>query len=87
MTLAVKPWSFGLFSLGRRKGEARTGEPKIMRSYSAASWPRSAASSWLLEPGLKAGRLERRGIAQDSRLPRILAMIWATTGWAASGRR
>jgi hypothetical protein len=36
VTLAVKPWSFGLLSLGQRHGKARNGEPKIMRSYSAA---------------------------------------------------
>jgi hypothetical protein len=37
--------------------------------------------------GVFVDRLESRGMGQDSRLPRILAMIWATSGWAASGRR
>jgi hypothetical protein len=44
MTLAVKPWSLTALSFlvfrpllaGRRNGKARNGEPKIMRSYSAA---------------------------------------------------
>ena len=40
MTLAVKPWSFGLLSLGRRNGKARNREPKIMRSFSAGGVPR-----------------------------------------------
>ena len=61
MTLAVKPWSFGLFSLGRRNGKARNGEPKIMRSYSAAVLAALGGVSWLLEPGLKAAGLNAAG--------------------------
>jgi hypothetical protein len=57
-----------------------------MRSYSAAVLAALGGAFVVTKRGL-GDRLERRGIGQDSRLPRILAMIWAMSGWAASGRR
>jgi hypothetical protein len=61
VTLAVKPWSFGLFSLGRRNGKARNGEPKIMRSYSAAVLAALGGVFVVTKPGLRAAGLNAAG--------------------------
>jgi hypothetical protein len=65
VTLAVKPWSFDARSFlafrpilaGRRNRKARNGEPKIMRSYSAAVLAALGGAFVVTEPGLKAAGL------------------------------
>ena len=62
MTLAVKPWSltalpflvFRPVLAGRRNGKTRNGEPKIMRSYSAAVLAAFGGALVVTEQGLKA---------------------------------
>jgi hypothetical protein len=64
VTLAVKPWSLAALSFlvfrpllaGRRNGKARNGEPKRMRSYSAAVLAALGGAFVVTEPGLKASR-------------------------------
>jgi hypothetical protein len=69
VTLAVKLWSLTALSFlvfrpilaGRRNGKARNGEPKIMRSYSAAVLAALGGAFVVTEPGLKAAGLKVAG--------------------------
>ena len=53
-----------------------------MRSYSAAVL---AALGGVFVVTCRAHRTP--ALSSGFQLPRVLAMIWATSGWAASGRR
>src|SRR5277367_3186582 len=73
---------------GARRRKGRGSIPPTGRVILAVKpWSLTALSFLSFVPFSLAGEIERRGIGQDSRLPRILAMIWTMSGWAASGRR